>query len=182
MQRKSIIIMTICLFLALNTTAQEEASVEKSIFGIQAGIMGIWANNEKKLSNTIALRSEIGFEMTGGTINDRKDAPIIPLVLTVEPRYYYDIKKRHSKGLRIDNNSATFISVKISYHADWLMLSGKQPGNIQIMPTYAGRGCIGKHFNYEVGGGIGYQYTFTSIEKQKNDWSFNIVLRIGYTF
>jgi hypothetical protein len=35
--------------------------VEKT-FSIQTGLAGIWINNETKLSNSIALRSEIGIE------------------------------------------------------------------------------------------------------------------------
>ena len=162
--------------------AQEEASVEKSIFGIQAGIMGVWANNEIKLSNTIALRSEVGFEITnwriGNTFYRRGDnTAFIPLVLTVEPKWYFNIKQRYAK-----NNTARFLSLMIRYHADWLMLSGKQPSNIAIIPTIAGRYHLGKHFNCEIGGGMGYQHTFTSIEEKKDDWAFNVVLRIGYVF
>jgi hypothetical protein len=184
--KKLIATMTACVFFAANVAAQEEACVEKNIFGIQAGVIGIWVNNELKLSNSIALRSEMGFEMTNWTIgrsfygNDNE--AIIPLVLSVEPRYYFDIKKRYSNGLRIDNNSATFLSIKINYHADWFMLSGKQPSVVQIIPTIGGRYNIGKCLNIEVGGGMGYQYTFTSIKEEKDVWAFNIVLRIGYIF
>jgi len=39
-----------------------QPSVEKSVFGAQAGLLGIWVNNEAKLTNAIALRSEIGFD------------------------------------------------------------------------------------------------------------------------
>ncbi|WP_344714740.1 hypothetical protein [Winogradskyella damuponensis] len=39
----------------------QNTSVEKSIFGLQTGVLGIWAYNEAKLSNTIALRTEHGF-------------------------------------------------------------------------------------------------------------------------
>lgn len=51
------------LFLGLffNANAQD-VSVEKSIFGIQTGFMGIWFNNEIKLSNSLAIKSEIGIE------------------------------------------------------------------------------------------------------------------------
>jgi hypothetical protein len=34
----------------------------KNHFGIQTGPGGVWLNNESKLSNSIALRSEIGIE------------------------------------------------------------------------------------------------------------------------
>jgi len=30
--------------------------------GIQTGFLGIWVHNESKLSNTISLRSELGFD------------------------------------------------------------------------------------------------------------------------
>ena len=184
--KKYQIILFVCLIFVAKLTAQEEASVEKSIFGIQAGVMGVWANSEVRLSNTITLRSEAGFAMTNWTIGRSfygyDNEAFIPLVLSVEPRYYFDINKRYSKGLRIDNNSATFFSLKINYHAGWLMLSGKQPSNIQIIPTYAIRGNIGKHFNFEMGGGMGYQYTFTSIKEENNIWAFNTVLKVGYSF
>jgi len=173
------------ILLSFNIQAQE-ASVEKSIFGVQAGIMGVWLNNEVKLSSTVALRSEVGFRATnlriGNPIYSRGNEPFIPLVLTIEPRWYYDIKKRHSRGLCIANNSATFVSLKLRHHAGWLMLSGKQPSNIQIIPMYGLRGSIGQHFNYEIGVGIGYQHTFTSVKEEIDVWAFNIVLRIGYTF
>ena len=37
----------------------QDASVEQSTFGIQTGVLGVWAQRETKLSNQIALRSEI---------------------------------------------------------------------------------------------------------------------------
>ncbi|MNX66797.1 hypothetical protein D3C86_979000 [compost metagenome] len=47
------------LGLSLNTNAQE-ISVEKSFFEIQTGFVGLWINNESKLSNSLVLRSELG--------------------------------------------------------------------------------------------------------------------------
>ena len=172
--------------LLLFETQAQEASVERSICGIQAGILGFFAYNEMKVSNTIALRSEAGFKTTNLTIGNpvysRGNEPFVPLVLNVEPRWYYNIKQRHAKGLAIDNNSATFLSLMIIYHAGWLMISGKQPSNIEIIPTLAVRYNIGKCFDFEMGGGCGYQYAFTSAEEEKDYWAFNIVLRIGYVF
>ncbi|TRX22068.1 hypothetical protein [Flavobacterium franklandianum] len=55
------ILGVIFLGMFFNTNAQD-SSVEKSIFGIQTGFMGIWLNNEIKLTNNITLRSEIGIE------------------------------------------------------------------------------------------------------------------------
>ena len=171
------------VLLSFEMQAQEKASVEKSIFGIQAGLVGIYVNNETKLSNTIALRSEAGLKTTNwGISNFYREKPIIPLVLTVEPRWYFNIKRLYAKGLRIENNAAMSLSLMIRHNAGWCMLLGKQPSNIEFIPTIAYRFNIGKHFNFEMGGGMGYQYAFTSIEEEKNYWAFNIVLRIGYVF
>ena len=100
---------TLLPFLLQAQQASEVTSVEKSIFGVQFGAAGFWANNETKLSNTVALRSEIGFRITnirlGNPIYRIGNEPFIPLVLTLEPRYYCQIKKRYSQGLRIDNST-----------------------------------------------------------------------------
>lgn len=40
----------------------EDASVEKSIFGLQTGVLGLWAYNEARLSKSIALRTELGLD------------------------------------------------------------------------------------------------------------------------
>ena len=185
---KNRILFSVLVLFPIAMQAQEtsEASVEQSIFGIQAGRLGVWGYNESKLTNTIALRSEIGFEITNVYLFNitQGNELFIPLVLVIEPRYYFDLKKLNSKGLSIENNAASFFSLKIRYHAGWLMLSGKQPSNLQIIPTFASRTNIGKNFNFEIGGGMGYQYIFTSNlkEEEKDFWAFNLVLRIGYLF
>ena len=51
------------IFLSLSIFCKaQNSSVEKSVFGIQTGFLGIWGHNESRLSNKIALRSEIGFD------------------------------------------------------------------------------------------------------------------------
>ena len=44
------------------TRAQNNASLEKSIYSFQIGIVGIWGQNEIKLTDVIALRTQIGLE------------------------------------------------------------------------------------------------------------------------
>jgi len=53
-----------CLLLfALTFSAKaQEISVEKSIFGVQTGFLGIWGHHEARLSNSIVLRTELGFD------------------------------------------------------------------------------------------------------------------------
>ncbi|HEX3166783.1 MAG TPA: hypothetical protein VHQ93_11035 [Chitinophagaceae bacterium] len=57
--KKNITLVLVSLSIFCNA---QKASVEKSVFGIQTGFLGIWAHNESRLSNRIALRSEIGFD------------------------------------------------------------------------------------------------------------------------
>lgn len=52
--------LTLALISLTLTVKSQNASVEKSVFGIQTGFLGIWGHNETKLTNQIALRSEIG--------------------------------------------------------------------------------------------------------------------------
>jgi hypothetical protein len=62
---KKITTILVC-FVSVLASAQEiqkkDVSVEKSIFGIQTGLLGIWVHNEMRLTNEIALRTELGLD------------------------------------------------------------------------------------------------------------------------
>ena len=184
------------IFLALafcgliNEVKAQTASVEKSIFGIQTGFLGIWGYNEAKLSNKIALRSEIGFDsgIWGGDFYDKTGFLMTP-VLTLEPRWYYNLDKREKKSKRIDGNSGNFISLKTSYHPDWFVISNYDNINIvsdiSIIPTWGIRRNIGNHFNYETGIGFGYRYIIAKQAgylQKESEAALNLHLRIGYKF
>jgi hypothetical protein len=79
------IITLVFLSISIFSNAQN-VSVEKTVFGIQTGFLGIWVHNESKLSNTIALRSELGFDsgFWGGYFYDGTGFLLTP-VLTLEP-------------------------------------------------------------------------------------------------
>jgi hypothetical protein len=168
----------------------QNASVEKSTYGIQTGFLGIWLHNETKLSNSIALRSEIGFDsgIWGGDFYDGTGFLLTP-VITLEPRLYYNLNKREEKSRRIEGNSGNFISLKTSYHPDWFVISNTDNvsviSDISIIPTWGIRRNIGKHFTYETGFGIGYRYTFAKqagFLDNKSEVDVNLHLRIGYRF
>lgn len=184
-------ITLILIFLGLILTAKSQnASVENSTFGIQTGFLGVYAHNETKLSNQFALRSEIGFNtaLFGGTFYDRSGYVFAP-VITLEPRWYYNLNKRVKKDRRIDGNSGNFISLKTSYHPDWFVISNydnvRIVSDISIVPTWGIRRNIGNHFTYETGIGIGYLYYFAKDAgylENKSDVAVNLHLRIGYRF
>ncbi|WP_298895133.1 hypothetical protein [uncultured Psychroserpens sp.] len=178
-------------FCGLTLIAKSQnASVEQSTYGIQTGFLGIWAHNETKLSNSIALRSEIGLDsgIWGGDFYDGTGFLMTP-VITLEPRLYYNLNKRVNKSRRIDGNSGNFISLKTSYHPDWFVISNTDNVNvisdISIIPTWGIRRNIGKHFTYETGIGIGYRYIFAKqagFLENESETTVNLHLRIGYRF
>lgn len=195
------IMLFLILGFNLNTNAQE-SSVEKSIFGIQAGFgsgVGIWVNNESKLSNSIVLRTEIGLE-NDFTVGDHYDGAgfILQPVLTLEPRYYYNLVKRNSKGRNTAKNSGNYLSVKTSYHPDWFVINlddnVTKTADLAIIPTWGIRRQIGNHFTYETALGLGYRivylkanYTNGNVQnvdgaQKRNQYIPYLQVGIGYTF
>jgi hypothetical protein len=168
----------------------QTASVEKSTYGIQTGFLGIWAHNESKLTNSIALRTELGFDsgIWGGDFYDGTGFLMTP-VITLEPRLYYNLNRRLKKSRRIDGNSGNFISLKTSYHPDWFVISNTDNvsviSDISFIPTWGIRRNVGKHFTYETGIGIGYRYIFAKqagFLENESEAAVNLHLRIGYRF
>jgi hypothetical protein len=186
------IVVTLALLGFVLMAKSQNASVEKSTFGLQTGVLGIWGYNESRLSNAIALRTELGFDfgIWESTFYDDYDSPfLLTPVIVVEPRFYYNLKQRSEKSKRIDGNSGNFISVKMGYHPDWFVLFNPDDAPIvsdfSIIPTWGIRRNIGKHFNYEAGIGAGYSYTFAEsagYKEDKSEMELNMHLRIGYRF
>ena len=186
---KKIVLTLIFCGLTLISKSQN-ASVENSVFGVQTGILGIWAHNELKLSDQIVLRSELGLDsgIWGGTFYEKTGFLMAP-VFTLEPRWYYNFNKRKKRSRRTDGNSGNFISLKTSHHPDWFVISNYDNINIvsdfSIVPTWGIRRNIGKHFNYETGIGIGYVHYFSKQAgylSDESDATLNLHLRIGYRF
>jgi len=153
---------------------EKTVSVENSVFGIQTGLLGIWAHNELRISNQVALRSEVG-------LSGPNSANIKPIV-ALESRWYYNLNKRVEKGKRIDGNSGDYVSLRTSYHfhdvSDPETISGLD--NLLIIPSWGIRRNIGNHFNYEAGIGVGLGISRdTNIEV---GFTTNVILKIGYRF
>ncbi len=187
--KKIVLTLTLC-GLTLFAKSQN-TSVEKSTFGLQTGVLGIWAYNEVKLSNSIALRTEIGFDfgIWETTYYDDFDSPfILTPVIVVEPRFYYNLKKRSENSKTTDGNSGNFIAIKTSYHPELALFNADDApvvSDFAIIPTWGIRRNIGDHFNYEAGIGIGYSYTLAERAGYSEDESGlepNMHLRIGYKF
>ena len=178
-------------FCGMSLIAKSQTtSVEQSTSGLQTGFLGIWFHNESRLSKEIALRSEIGFDsgIWAGSYYDKVGFLLAP-VLTLEPRWYYNLDKRQRKSRRTDANSGNFLSLKTSFHPDWFVISNYENvrviSDISAIPSWGIRRNIGNHFTYETGFGFGYRYTFAKSAgylKNKGSADINLHLRIGYRF
>ncbi len=165
-----------------------KASVEKSVFSIQAGTIGIWINNEARLSRALVLRTEIGYsaQLLWGAGQD--EGFLMTPVFTIEPRWYYNLQKRKSKSKGIDGNSGNYLSLSSSFYPAWAVFStyGHPVINpvLAIMPMWGIHRNIGRHFNYEVGAGFGYVHYF--VDKYgygaHDNLALNLLFRIGYRF
>lgn len=186
--RNYLTILALCAVIL--EAKSQNTSVEKSFFGIQTGFLGIWANNEYGLSKSIALRSELGLDsgIWGGDFYERTGFLLTP-VITLEPRWYYNLDKRGRNSKRTDRNSGNFIALKTSHHPDWFVISNYDNieviADVSIIPTWGIKRHIGSHLTYEAGLGIGYRYFFAKqagFRENESEAAANLHLRIGYTF
>lgn len=169
----------------------QNSSVEKSVFGVQIGLLGVWVHNEAKLTDKLVLRSELGLDsgIISGSYYDDVGFFMTP-VITIEPKFYYNLNKRVAKSKNVSGNSGNYVSLKTSYHPNWFVISSEDiivTDQISMVPTWGIRRNIGTHFNYELGIGIGWRHYF---EQKINNYTYaagnevdvNLQLRIGYKF
>jgi hypothetical protein len=184
------VLLTLLLVGTAFMSKAQEASVEKSTSGIQTGVLGLWLHNEERLSNQFALRTELGFdnEFFEGRYGDGIGF-VLALVLTLEPRWYYNLNSRSLKSKRISGNSGNFFSLKSSYHPDWFVISNDENisvlNQLTIIPTWGLRRNVGEHFTYETGVGFGYRYIFAKsagYPGNQTEKALNLHLRLGYRF
>jgi hypothetical protein len=163
--------------------SRSQISVENNIFGLQTGLFGAWAYNETKLSDKIALRSEIGLNLGlfGGSFYPKTGYVFYPTV-TIEPRFYYNLDRRGKLNKKTSNNSANFFSLKTSYASDLFAISNYDiivDNHITAIPKYGIRRGFGKNFEFEFSAGIGYGY---NLESKISDTVLDLGFRIGYRF
>ena len=56
------IIILLFLFLGSSGLKAQNYSVEESLYGIQTGVLGLWAYNELRLADEFSFRTEIGIK------------------------------------------------------------------------------------------------------------------------
>lgn len=189
---------TILFFVPYLLVAQSDkvelTSVEDRIYGVQVSL-GAWTYGEFKLDKTITLRAEVGLE---GWIHShsyyffaQQNKTFFSLfpVVSVSPRWYYSLHKRQMKGRKTAGNSANFLSLNLTFNPNWFEITNfpydRKYGNaIQLIPSWGMRRSIGKHFDFELGLGMGYSYYFVVNPDFEYQHAFiaKLHLRFGYHF
>src|SRR5690606_6861129 len=167
---------------------------EAFICGVHTGLSGLWLNSEFRLYKSLVLKGELGIE-NDFSVGSHYDGAgfIIQPVITIEPRIYYNLRKRNDAGKSTSRNSGNFVALKTSYHPDWFVInldpSYKRIADLSIVPTWGIRRLIGEHFTYEMAAGLGYRIVYL---EQLDPYYYEgdnrtqyvpyLSLRIGYTF
>ena len=153
---KKLLIILIAIF-GITTIKAQQASVERSISGVQVGIPTFRFYYETRLSESSTLRAEAGLGSLflvgpwgGGLV-------MFP-EFSVQPRWYYNLNRRNQRGRNISNNAADFLTINtIIFIASG---GGLGDSGILFIPTWGMRRNLGRYFEYELGVGVGYAFGF----------------------
>ncbi len=163
---KNLFLTTILLWVFILSANAQEAGVEKSIWGAQIGIHPLGIYNETGLTESIVLRSELGFgfawRSSSGLFADNSTAWAVMPVVMVEPRYYYNLNKRLNKGRRINGNSGNFLALSVGIEPDFGLTSDnvELDKGFHVIPMWGIRRSIGSSFSFETSIGLGYAWSF----------------------
>lgn len=155
------------LFIVNFSYAQDyeiEKGIEKSVTGVQVGLLGASVYNEYKLTEKIALRSDVGL-LLGFSLGSRstKGYELVPYI-GLQPKYYFNIKERGEKEKNIKNNGANYFSIQLDFLPDLFVISNKKNTKVQnqihMIPTFGIRRNFAENFNYEFKAGYGLAYGF----------------------
>ncbi|MFT3796097.1 hypothetical protein [Flavobacterium sp.] len=186
MLKKAILLLLLCGCSVQAQQTQPTASVEKALFAVEVGLVGFWAHAEMKMASHWALRTEIGAETFTVTYHDHETETLLAPVVSVEPKWYYNLDKRLKMGKKTQGNSGNAFSVKVNYNPHFILAGDDfvpKPNHIAILPKWSLRRQYGKHFTLETGIGIGPIFYLGDDNLYKHaETFFDGMFRIGYTF
>ena len=146
--------------LGVSLFSQEKASLEKSLTGGQIGFFGAELYNEARLSEKVALRSQVALypSIWGGDLYNKTGFALAPAI-SVSPKYYYNLQKRSDAGKNISKNSGNYFAASLEYVPNWFVISNVKGIEvnemISLIPTWGLRRNFAHNFNYEFKAGLG---------------------------
>jgi hypothetical protein len=177
---KKIILFLLLLCPVVSSVYAQQ--VEKNLWSVQAGFPGILINNESRLSEQVALRSEICFTgsywQSSSSFTGNNSGYAVAPIFSVEPRWYYNLQHRAKKGKRTEFNSANYLSLKTSLVPGLTILSRNTTvyQALGFIPTWGITRSLGNRFTFETSVGAGYMFS----QETDNYFTIELTLRFGY--
>lgn len=160
---KKLAILAALLVVAItNINAQESTPTELvSNHSIGINLLGVEYSYEQPLGSSLfAMNYSVGAGSNLIITNGTTYYSLVPYI-TLEPRCFYNIKKRNQKGKNTLSNSANYLAFKTRlllpsmYANDSAMQSNTE---LHIAPIWGIKRVYGKHFLLDayIGGGVGF--------------------------
>ena len=114
---------------------------------------------ELKVADQFTISAQADYRAYIGDDNFAVDNFVFSPRVTIEPRYYYNLKKRAEKGKNINSNSANYFSLDMSYELP-VGLSGMRDfpqQTFRILPTWGIRRELSEHFTMDFGIYVGFK-------------------------
>lgn len=160
----------VILFLVLLSIKPALAQQVESLHSVKLGLPGTTYSYEQALGKQFSINFEIG-----GRLAMLNSNFYLKPVFQIEPRLYYNIKKRFDRG-KFLNNSASFFSLSSGFTYSDFSFDKNSP-EFFLIPKWGFRRAIGKHFFFEaqIGGGLG-------VTRHSSQFRPEIDLKFGYVF
>ena len=134
-------------------------------FWIGAGYGYEWS-----VADEVTINSQIDMRAYIGDDDFAIDNFVFSPRITIEPRYYYNLKKRAEKGKNINSNSANYVSFDLSYELP-LGLSGIRDvpqHTFRLLPSWGMRRELSEHFTMDFSVYAGYKLIGTQYYNDSN--------------
>jgi hypothetical protein len=166
------LIRSIFLFLLFPTFSYSQ-QVE-SLHSVKLGLGNLNYSYEHVLQKQFSINLEAGINWGFHSSNQNFELFARPF-LKVEPRLYYNVKKRYDRG-KFLNNSASFFSLNAGYNFGTFN-SDISSSYFILAPMWGFRRAMGKHFIFEaqIGGGLWFNRTSSQFNPALN-------VTFGYVF
>lgn len=187
MKKNYTLLVLLLVSTSISCLAQKEKpSVVNNMYNIQTGL-GLWVNNETRLSDEIALRTEVGFNGAYEYDNGTSNFALVP-GLSLEPRWYFNLKKRQEKGKDIAFNAGNYWSLKAFLLSDSFIIANNDNlelgrDRLHFTANWGLKKNLSENWNYEFGIGLGANLLYkenAAFYENESPIVGSLTLRIGF--
>lgn len=177
----------VCVVVSLLSLSPLAAQQVVSTHSVSVELAGLMYAYECPLGDRFSLVARVGTQAgiqylsSGSFWGEREHRWSVGLypVLSVEPRYYYNLPKRYEAGKNTFKNSGAFLSCNLQYDfPPYYRHQVEDKGGFVVTPFWGFRRVWYRHLLFELGGGLNLVTTdFSSVSVGP---AFNV--RLGYLF